>query len=285
VWTWIVGGVAAWVVVAVVVGVVLGRGIRLADGRSPATGAERPSTAAAPWSVRTAGRPERRRVPLPPVGIALAFLAVALETVGYALRLRGETGPAAQALSMDAPWSLPRVYVATLFAAAALAAVAGAARNPGRRTWWLAVGAVTAGIAAVKAGSTVHVTAMDALTAATSAAGAVALSALAALAVLSVLAFISRAERRDRRRVLTALGLYAVASVGLSAVPGLVGGQWATMATFVEESGEALAGVAVLVSVLVGVAPRLVLPAAWLRRRDDALSLEAPVVRLPAAQD
>jgi hypothetical protein len=27
-----------------------------------------------------------------------------------------------------------------------------------------------------------------------------------------------------------------------------------------------------------------VLPAAWLRRGDDALSLEAPVVRLPTAQ-
>lgn len=57
------------------------------------------------------------------------------------------------------------------------------------------------------------------------------------------------------------------------------------MATFVEASGEALAGVAVLVSVLVGVAPRLVLLAAWLRRDDDALSLEAPAARRPAAQD
>ncbi len=282
-WTWIVGGVAVWVVVAVVVGIVLGRGIQLADRRSPGTGADRPLTV--PGDGRPAARPERRRVPLPPVGVALAFLAVALETVGYVLRLRGATGPAAQALSMDAPWSLPRLYVATLFAAAALAAVAGAARNPGRRTWWLAVGAVTGGVAVVKAGSTVHVTVMDRLTAATSAAGAVAISATGALLVLAVLAVISRAERRDRRRVLTALGLYAAASVGLSALPGLVGGQWAATATFVEESGEALAGVAVLVAVLVGVAPRLVLPAAWLRRRDDALSLEAPAVRLPAAQD
>src|SRR4028118_1990068 len=79
-----------------------------------------------------------------------------------------------------------------------------------------------------------------------------------------------RAGRRAGRRVLTALGLYAVAAVGLSAVPGLVGGQWAVMATFVEESGEALGAVAVLVSVLVGVAPRLVLPAAWLPSRDAA---------------
>ncbi len=283
-WTWIVGGFAAWVVVAVVVGLVLGRGIRLADGRSPGTGVDRPPAADAPRPAPAAARP-RRRVPLPPVGIALAFLAVALETAGYVVRLRGSTGPVASLLSMDAPWSVPRVYVATLFAAAAVAAAAGAARDPGRRTWWLAVGAVAAAIAVVKAGSTVHVTAMEALTSATSGAVAVAASAAVALAVLAVLAVLSRAERRDRRRVLTALGLYAVAAVGLSAVPGLVGGQWAVMATFVEESGEALGAVAVLVSVLVGVAPRLVLPAAWLQRRDDALSLEAPVVRRPVAQD
>ncbi len=282
-WTWIVGGLAAWVVVAVAFGVVLGRAVRLADGQALGAGAERPATSAP--RLAPAARPMRRRVPLPPVGIALAFLAVGLETVGYVVRLRGTTGPAAHALSMDAPWSLPRVFVATLFAAAALSAVAGAARNPGRRTWWLAVGAVAGGVAVVKAGSTVHVTAMEALTDATSFAGAVVISALVAGVVLAVLAFISRAERRDRRRVLNALALYAFAAVGLSAVPGLLDGRWSTMATFVEESGEALAGVAVLVSVLVGVAPRLVLPRAWLRRRDDELSLEAPVVRLPAAQE
>jgi hypothetical protein len=49
----------------------------------------------------------------------------------------------------------------------------------------------------------------------------------------------------------------------------------AVTATFLEESGEALAGVAVLVAVLVGVAPRLVLPADWaLRRTADAHTIE-----------
>jgi hypothetical protein len=48
-------------------------------------------------------------------------------------------------------------------------------------------------------------------------------------------------------------------------------------ATYLEESGEALAGVAVLVAVLVGVAPRLVLPASWvLRREDDAATAPVP---------
>jgi hypothetical protein len=284
VWTWIVGGLAVWVVVAVVLGVVLGRGIRLADRNSPGTGVDRSLTTAALGGA-PAVRPARRRVPLPPVGVALAGLALALEAVGYALRLRGTTGQLAQALSMDAPWSLPRMYVAALFGAAALAGVAGAARNPGRRTWWLTVAAVAAGIAVVKAGGTVHVTAMQALTELTSPAGATIVSVLVALAVLAVLAFASRAERRDRRRVLSTFGLYAVASVGLSAVSGRVGAQWSAMATFVEESGEALSGVAVLMAVLVGVAPRLVLPAPWLRRRDDALSLEAPAQRLPLQQD
>jgi hypothetical protein len=54
-------------------------------------------------------------------------------------------------------------------------------------------------------------------------------------------------------------------------------GQWAVTATYLEESGEALAGVAVLVAVLVGVAPRLVLPASWvLRREEDSAALEVP---------
>ncbi len=278
VWTWIVGGIAVWVVVSVAFGVVVGRSIRLADRSSPGTGVEQPLTTAAPGPVV---RPARRRVLLPPLGVALAALAVALESVGYVLRLRGTTGRVAQVLSMDAPYSLPRTYVAALFAAAALAAVAGAARNPGRRTWWLAVGAVAGGIAVVKAGSTVHVTAMEELSAVVSPAGAVAVSVLAAVTVLTALAFLSRAERRDRRRVLGALALYAGAAVGLSAVSTLVDGRWAAMATFVEESGEALAGVSVLVAVLVGVAPRLVLPAAWLRRRDDALSLEVPSLEAP----
>ena len=52
-------------------------------------------------------------------------------------------------------------------------------------------------------------------------------------------------------------------------------------ATFLEESGEALAGVAFLLAVLAGVAPRLVLPASWpLRRSADAQTLDLPA-RLP----
>ena len=265
VWLWIVGGLLLWVLLAGTAAVVVGRGIRIADGR-----------AVEPLIGAAARRSPRRRIPLPPVGMGLAALAVLLMTAGYATRLSGAQGPVAQAVSMDAPWSAPRLFVAALFAVAAVAALAGAARLPGRRTWWLAVGVVCGGVTVVKAGGTVHVAAMDALASTVGAAGAVALSVLLAAAVLAALAVVSRTERRDRRRVLGSLSAYAAASVGLSAVSAGAVGRWAVTATYLEESAEALAGVAVLVAVLVGVAPRLVLPADWLLRRDgDAATLPA----------
>ncbi|TQN37933.1 hypothetical protein FHU33_4606 [Blastococcus colisei] len=282
---WVLGGLAAWLAIALVVAVVIGRSIRLADRRAAgaALGATLPQ--AEPRAVRrpAAVRERRRAVPVPALGVALFAIAVALETTGYVVRLTGATGETARLLSMDAPFSLPRMYVAALFAAAAFAALAGAGSIPGRRTWWLAVGAVAGGIAAVKAGSTVHATALQPVIRAVGAEGAFALSALAATAVVGTLWFLSRTERRDRRRILSVLALYAGASVGLSAVSGAVAEEFgristgAAAATFVEESGEALAGVGFLVAVLVGVAPRLVLPAAWaLRRSADAHTLELP---------
>jgi hypothetical protein len=271
VWIWIVGGLVLWVLLALAVAVVVVRGIRIADARSAD-----PLTAPEPVE-KLRLRTPRRRIPLPPVGVGLAAIAVLLETAGYIGRLTGATGPVARALSMDAPYSAPRTFVAALFAVAAVAAVAGAVRAPGRRTWWLAVGLVSAGIAVVKAGGTVHVAATAALSAAVGEAGAVVASIAIVAAVLGVLFFVSRDERRDRRRVLVCLAGYAAASVGLSAVSTVAVGQWAVTATYLEESGEALAGVAVLVAVLVGVAPRLVLPASWvLRREDDAAAAAVP---------
>ena len=277
-WIWIIGGLVLWVLLAFAVAVVIGRGIHMADVLL-----ERPLTAPdAVGELRL--RTPRRRIPLPPVGVALAATAVLLETAGFIGRLTGATGPVARALSMDAPYSAPRTFVAALFAVAAVAAVAGALHAPGRRTWWLAVGLVSAGIAVVKAGGTVHVDAMAALSSAVGEIGAVVVSIAFVAAVLAVLAFVSRDERRDRRRVLTCLAGYAAASVGLSAVSTVAVGEWAVTATYLEESGEALAGVAVLVAVLVGVAPRLVLPASWvLRREDDAATLPLPERRRDTA--
>jgi hypothetical protein len=274
-WVWVLGVLAVWFVVAALVAVLIGRGIRLADRRSPGTGVGM-STADLPAGFVPAPAPApRRAVPLPPIGVGLAAVAVALESIGYLGELNGG---AARLLSMDAPFSLPRMYVAALFAVAALLAVAGAGRLEGRRTWWLAVALVAGGIASVKAGGTVHSDALGAVGNAWGTRAAVVLSVLVAVAVVAVLWFLSRTERRDRRRVLGTLAGYAVASVGLSAVSGAVPAGWLATATFVEESGEALAGVTFLMAVLVGVAPRLVLPASWpLRRTADAQTLDAAV--------
>ena len=199
-WLWVLGGLVVWIVVALVLAVVIGRGIRLADQRSGRV--EVLTTADLPVALRPApvAAPTRRRaIPLPTVGIALIAVAVVLETCGYVLRLTDSRGAAAQVFSMDAPYSLPRLYVAALCAAAALAAVAGSGSIPGRRTWWLAVGLVAGGVAAVKAGSNVHSRALAALGDAVGAGPALLLSALAAAAVVGVLWFLSRGERRDRR--------------------------------------------------------------------------------------
>lgn len=291
-WLWVVGGLVAWIVVACALAVIIGRSVRLADQRSGApavlTTANVPAPARAAATAAAAPVRERRRaVPLPTFAVVLVAVALALETTGYVLRLTGATGASAQLLSMDSPFSLPRMFVAGLFAAAALAAVAGAGAVPGRRTWWLAVGAIAGGIAMVKAGGSIHADALKLLDDSLGTGLTMLVSALAAGSVVGALWVLSRTERRDRRRVLGVLALYAAASVGLSAVSSLAAGaygsasKWAAGATFLEETGEALAGVAFLVAVLVGVAPRLALPARWaLRREADAHTLDLPE-RLP----
>jgi hypothetical protein len=277
---WVLGGLAAWVVVGFLAAVLIGKSIQLADRRSAIGDPAKPLTLEAfEAAAGTRTAPVRRRtVPIPPIGVALFAVAVALETCGYVVRLTGASGPTAQLLSMDAPFSVPRLYIAALFAAAALAAVAGAGSLPGRRPWWTAVALVAGVIAAVKAGSTVHAQALGWLVEVLGAAGAFLVSVSVALTVVAALWFLSRTEQRDRRRVLSALACYAGASVGLSALSSVSpGGNWAAAATFIEESGEALAGVGFLIAVLVGVAPRVVLPASWaLRREADAHTLELP---------
>ena len=233
-------------------------------------------------------RAARRRVPVPTAAVVLAGVAVTLEFIGYLLRVSGAPHAVARPLSMDAPFSLARMFVATLFAAAAVAAFLGSRRIPGRRTWWTAVGVLAAGIASVKAGGEVHVRFMHAVAAGDPVRGLL-VSVPIALAAVVWLWWWRRRGRGDRRRVMTWLAAYAGASVGLSVVSSIVDEAWGTSAgataTFIEESGEALAGVAFLFAVLVGVAPRLVLPSTWpLRRAADAQTLALPVV-LPVRAD
>jgi hypothetical protein len=285
-WLWVVGGLVAWLVLSVMVAVIIGRGIRLADRRSAGAWVPDPRTTGEAVAVArppVAAPARRRAIPLPPLALALLSLAVALEVSGYVVRLTGTSGTAARLLSMDAPNSLPRMFVAAVFAAAAVMAVAAAARMPERRTWWGAVGVVAAGIAVVKAGSTVHTTAFGEVSAVTGTAGAMLVSVLAAGAVVGTLWFLSRTERRDRLRVLGALTLYAGAAVGLSAASTLAYDSFGSASSltsavvFLEEAGEAIGGVVFLVAVLAGVAPRLVLPAEWaLRRTADAHTLDVP---------
>jgi hypothetical protein len=232
-------------------------------------------------------RHPRRRIPVPPVAVRMVGIGVALEAVGFLVRVSGHERGTAQVLSMDLPLSAPRMYITAVFAAAAVAAFLGASRAPGRRAWWVAVGAVAAVVADVKGGGTVHVRALAALGVSGRPVLATAGSAVVAGVVLAVLWWTSRTERRDRQRVLSAFAVYAAASVGLSGVSSLAAPGWSAAATFVEESGEAVGAVAVLVAVLVGVAPRLVLPAGWPLRRDaDAETVDAPGVlpTWPAAQ-
>jgi uncharacterized membrane protein YozB (DUF420 family) len=275
--TWVLAG---WLFVAFLLAVVTGGSVRLANRRSGTPTASSPVTTAGPGASRrpVAGTPRRRTVPVPPAGVALIAIALVLELAGYVARLADWSGQAGRLLSMDGVGSVPRMYVAALFAAAALAAAAGASNIPGRRTWWLAVALIAGGIAAVKAGSTVH---SDVVAASNELLGsrlALIMSVGAATTVVCGLWYLSRNEQRDRRRMLTVLALYAVASVGLSAVSFAVqeaygrASTWAAATTFVEETGEALAGVMFLIAVLVGVAPRLVLPHTWALRRtaDDS---------------
>lgn len=278
-WAWVIGGLLVWTAVAVGCGVVIGKIIHFANrpgGRAGDVGRPVGRSVARP-----AARPRRRTVPLPPIGVALAAVAVALQTAGFTLELSGHSGATARLLSMDAPTSVPSMFVTGIFAATAVAAVLAAGRMPGRRTWWSAVAVVAAGIAAVEADGTLHTGAMARAETVVGTSATLASTAAVALAVVAGLWFLSRHERRDRRRVLGALSCYAAAAVGLSAVSWVIeeayGGTStiATATTYLQEAGVALAGVAFLVSVLVGAAPRLVLPADWaLRRTADAETLE-----------
>lgn len=215
------------------------------------------------------------------MAVLLIGFGLALEVVGFAVRVGDVPRAIARPLSMELPYSVPRLFIAAVLAAAALAAAAGAGRIATRRTWWAVVAVVVAALAAIKAGSTVHKALMEAVDGYAQPVRALALTAPVAAAGLAWMWWLSRHERRDRRRTLGALGLYAVASLGLSTVSTVVesslghASAWTAAATLVEESGEVLGAVAVLVAVLVGVAPRVVLPAGWaLRRTADEQTLD-----------
>jgi hypothetical protein len=277
VWFWIVAGMAAWLLVSVLTAFTLGRVIRLADHRTDhghpvLTTADLPLSfaGAAAHTHRPKPAPGRRRaLPLPPVGMALAGLAVSITTASHVVRLTGATGPFARLLTSGTGSALPQTFVAALFAAAAIVAFTGAIRAPGRRAWWLAVALVAATVGLLAVGRRLDLD--GGASAGSSVAVTLGVSGGLAAVVLVLLWVLTRNERRDRRRVLGALTLYVSASIGLSAVSAAAPRGLLATVTYLQESGSALAAVAFLMGVLVGVAPGLVLPADWaLRRAADA---------------
>ena len=221
-----------------------------------------------------------------PIGRGLAALGVAFMAVGLGTRLAGARGELADLLSMDAPGSLARLYVTGVLASAAVIAALGARWRAGRRTWWGAVGVIAGILALTKAAGDVHSRVVASFGDGLQAWRGMVVMGLLAVAGITVLWRLSAGDRRDRRRVLGVLSAHAVAAVGLSAVSSyayLWGGDVAgAVATFVEETGEAVTAVALLVVVLVGVLPALVLPEGTvLRRRDDEIPDELTGLAAP----
>lgn len=280
----VAAGVAAWFAVAAGLGVLIGRGIRLADRRStrPFTGTipdlTAPPTPPSPMPAVPGGRHTRRAIPLPPIGLALAGCAVVLETCGYLVALLHGTGPLAELFSARTPLSLPHLFVAVLFTAAAVVALLGARVIPGRRGWWTAVGVIAGAIAASEMGGPGKGLGPYGPGRLAGTAPGHLLGALAGATVLVVLWSLSRHERRDRRRVLAAVAPYAAAAVAVpvvSSAAGVSGSTVSATTTYLREAGAALSGVALLVAVLAGVAPRWVLPRGWsLRRAADVHTLD-----------
>jgi len=188
---------------------------------------------------------------------ALGGLALVLYPIGLLTRVRCGlgycTGSAAEhLLDLDGLDGLPRLFTTGLFVAVCVLGWVGRRRTerPVRR-WWAAVAAIGAALALAK------------LISAHSVAKASSPTLTLAVGLLLtgiVLARLTVTGRRmgipATRPVVVALGAYAAAALGLDAVTAAVeaaqvhaGALSAAAATFVEELGEALAALFVVVSV------------------------------------
>lgn len=188
---------------------------------------------------------------------ALAGLAVGLFGLGFVVRWRCTVGSCALAghewlFDIDAIGGLPRLFTTSLFLATTVAAAVVAVRLPGRaRVWWAVIAAIGVGLVGAKLVSVHSVMETDDGRGTTLLVGAV-----ATLVGLPLLAVAGRAWRVPRAgAVVTALALYALAALGLDQVTGLVAAIDPAplpdaAATFVEELGEALTALALLVVVV-----------------------------------
>jgi hypothetical protein len=184
----------------------------------------------------------------------LALLALGLFGAGFVERLRcGRRGcpgaPLTQLLDLDAVGGLPRLFTTALFVAVAWLAWRARRQVSGRaRLWWTALSAVGAGLALVKVASAHNTLEQDVP------------PALAAGLTVVVLAALTVSGRRwavaATVPVVLALALYAASALGLDLLTTAAalaqeqtGRFTAAAAVFVEELGEALAALLLLVVV------------------------------------
>jgi hypothetical protein len=186
----------------------------------------------------------------------LGAALVGLYSAGLVVRLRcafGRCGgPVSRLLDLDAVGGLPRLVTTALFVATAVLAGRAARRASGRSAlWWTAIAAIGAVLALAKVISAHSVAKADA---------AVATLVGSVLLAVTALAVLRWAGRRwgvpATGPVVLALALYAAATLGLDVVTSLVaslqtqvGALSDAAATFVEELGEALTALVLLVTV------------------------------------
>jgi hypothetical protein len=211
-------------------------------------------TTAAPTGMMlrvTEARPVPRRWVL-----ALAAGAVALFAAGFVVRLECRTGGCGRwswLLDLDAVGGLPRLFTTALLAAAAWTALRAArAASGGAARWWTAVGALALVLAAAKLVS-VH----GALKAGLPPPAQFLAGVVLAVPVLAALRGAGRrAGVAATGPVVLALAGYAAAALGLDVLADLaalvqdsVGPLTRAASALVEELGEALAALALLVVV------------------------------------
>jgi hypothetical protein len=187
----------------------------------------------------------------------LAGAALGVFVLGFLVALR--CGPrrchgslALRLLDLDAVGGLPRLFTTALFLAAALMAWRARRSVEGSAaTWWAAVAAVSAGLALAKVVS-LHSTLEEEVSPLPTLLGGVSLTVL----VLGGLWTTGRRSGVGARSVVAALAAYALAALGLDQLTGLAAAVqdrvgWLTVsgATFVEELGEALAALLLVVTV------------------------------------
>jgi hypothetical protein len=206
----------------------------------------------------------RRELPLPPWPrlretwwvYALGAALVALYCAGLFVRIRctflGHCGGPARLFDLDALGGIPRLVTTALFLATAVLAWLASRRCLGRRAlWWRAVSGIGVVLALAKLFSVHSLAKSD------SAVLTLLLSVLLAVAGLAALWVLGRRWGVSATRpVVTSLALYAGAAIGLDAVTWLIaavqaqpGALSAAAATFIEEFGEALAALVLLVTV------------------------------------